>query len=108
MGGLGNATTYTGMTWAGFRPSDEESGKYNVPVNALVALAMRKTADLCRGVYGDGVLASLAEQLAKDIEDGIRKHGIMTARSQTFDEKIYAYETDGLGSFSALDDANLP
>jgi hypothetical protein len=54
--GLGNLTNYTGMTWVGFRPSDNECGRYNVPVNALVSIAMRKTAELCRAVYKDEAL----------------------------------------------------
>jgi meiotically up-regulated gene 157 (Mug157) protein len=121
--GLGNATNYTGMTWVGFRPSDDASAKFNVPVNGLVAVAMRKTAELCRAIYGDAVLAALADGLAKEIEDGIATHGTMSApgsktaskvsEAEASDgseahEVIYAYETDGLGNYSALDDANTP
>ena len=29
--GLGNLTQYTGMTWVGFRPSDDDTGKFNIP-----------------------------------------------------------------------------
>jgi hypothetical protein len=37
-------------------------------VNALVAVAMRQTAELSRAVYGDAQLASEAEALADEIE----------------------------------------
>jgi meiotically up-regulated gene 157 (Mug157) protein len=106
--GLGNATNYTGMTWVGFRPSDDASARFNVPVNALVATAMRQSAELCREVYGDAVLATLAERLAGDIEDGIAKFGTVQAPGGGAGEMIYAYETDGLGNTSILDDANAP
>ena len=106
----------------GFRPSDDESAKFNIPVNAMVSLAMRKTAELCRAVYGDAVLAAQADSLAQEIEGGINTHGIIHppggADTASHDSTrgnpagsptaIYAYETDGLGNYSALDDANTP
>jgi meiotically up-regulated gene 157 (Mug157) protein len=125
----------------GFRPSDNACGKFNVPVNGMITIAMRKTAELCRSVYGDAVLAALADELAQQIEDGIATHGTMVAPQKargdaislgdarstnksaslsngTADptdpadtdppQRIYAYETDGLGNYSALDDANTP
>eukprot|EP00037_Helgoeca_nana_P014120 m.131056 g.131056 ORF g.131056 m.131056 type:complete len:577 (+) comp22400_c0_seq1:346-2076(+) len=106
-GGLGNLTSYTGMTWVGFRPSDFECGLFNVPVNAMVAVAMRKTADLCRHVYADDTLATLAESLAIEIEQGITTFGIVDAPGKP-GEKIYAYSTDGLGNHTIIDDANTP
>ena len=63
-GGLGNLTKNIGMTWVGFRPSDNECGRYNIPVNGMVSVAMRKTADIARFVYGDARLALLADELA--------------------------------------------
>ena len=41
-GGLGNLTAYTGMTWVGFRPSDNECGKYNVPVRRAAESTVRQ------------------------------------------------------------------
>lgn len=105
--GLGNLTNYTGMTWVGFRPSDNECGKHNVPVNALVSIAMRKTAELCRAVYKDEVLAKLAESLAGEIEEGIATYGTVPNPGKP-GEKIYAYSTDGLGNNTLIDDANTP
>jgi hypothetical protein len=101
--GLGNETNYTGMTWVGFRPSDNECGRFNVPVNAMVAVAMHKTADLCRHVYGDEVLAALAESLAAEIEHGIATFGTVDAPGGKPGEKIYAYSTDGLGTYPPAD-----
>jgi meiotically up-regulated gene 157 (Mug157) protein len=106
-GGLGNLTNFTGMTWVGFRPSDNECGRYNIPVNAMVAVAMRKTADLCRHIYKDDALAVLADSLAAEIELGIEQFGIVEAPGQP-GKRIYSYSTDGLGNHSILDDANTP
>lgn len=97
------------MTWVGFRPSDDESAQFNIPVNALVAVAMRKMAELCRYVYGDAVLATLADRLASEIEEGIAKHGTTSVTGEQGElETIYAYETDGKGNITILDDANTP
>ena len=59
-------------------------------------------------MYGDAVLGSLADRLATDIETGISKHGIIQTPGGYPGEKIYAYETDGLGNYTVMDDANTP
>ena len=91
----------------GFRPSDNECGRYNVPVNALVSIAMRKTAELSRAVYKDEALAKLADSLADEIEAGIATYGTAPHPDKP-GEKIYAYSTDGLGNTTLIDDANTP
>ena len=104
--GKGNPVGYTGMTWSGFRPSDDRC-KYNylIPANMMCVVAMRRAANLLRKGYGDEFYAGLAEKTAEEIEDGIRRFGIVKDPDGC---DMYAYETDGLGNYLLMDDANSP
>jgi meiotically up-regulated gene 157 (Mug157) protein len=103
-GGRGAPVDYTGMTWSGFRPSDDAcSLGYNVPANALAAVSLRRLATLLETV-GDTTAAD-ALALAAAIDAGIRRHGIVELPAHG---AIYAYEVDGLGGAVLLDDANVP
>ena len=104
--GKGNPVGYTGMTWSGFRPSDDRC-KYNylIPANMMAVCAMRKAAVLLRSGYKDEEHASRCETLAEQINEGIERFGIVDRPGFG---KIYAYETDGLGNYLLMDDANSP
>lgn len=104
--GKGNPTAYTGMTWSGFRPSDDRClYNYLIPANMMAVVAMKKAAELLLIGYNDEEYADKCRILAEEIKDGIEKYG-------TYDHpaygKIYAYETDGLGNYRLMDDANSP
>ncbi len=104
--GKGNPTAYTGMTWSGFRPSDDRClYNYLVPANMMAVVAMRKAAELLLIGYNDEEYAEKCRILADEINDGIEKFG--TYNHPEFG-KIYAYETDGLGNYRLMDDANSP
>ena len=104
--GKGTPVAWTGMTWSGFRPSDDrcEYG-YLIPSQIMAVCALRKGAEIAREVYSDSRTQTDALELAKAIEEGIRKHG--TVEHPVFGE-IYAYEVDGLGHATLMDDGNSP
>ncbi|MBR3768823.1 MAG: glycoside hydrolase family 125 protein [Clostridia bacterium] len=104
--GKGNPVAYTGMTWSGFRPSDDRC-KYNflIPANMMCVVAMKKAAALLIEGYNDTKTADKCLQLAREVNEGIVKFGIY--EHPDFG-KIYAYETDGLGNYLLMDDANSP
>lgn len=104
--GKGNPVGYTGMTWSGFRPSDDRC-KYNylIPANMMAVCAMNKAAFLLKEGYDDQENAELCTELAKQIRDGIETFGTVDVPGFG---KIYAYETDGLGNYLLMDDANSP
>ena len=56
-------------------------------------------------MYQDEALAERCKKLAAEIDEGIKKFGIV--EDPDFG-KIYAYETDGLGNYNLMDDANVP
>lgn len=104
--GKGRVVNYTGMTWSGFRPSDDACKfGYLIPANMMAVVAMRKAAELAEIGYGDDELKNGCLALADEIEDGIESYGIVDHPKYG---KIYAYETDGFGNYNLMDDANSP
>ncbi|MBP5250232.1 MAG: glycoside hydrolase family 125 protein [Lachnospiraceae bacterium] len=105
-GGLGRPVNYTGMTWSGFRPSDDRCiFGYLIPSNMMAVKALGYMSELLREGYGDTKNAEKCELLAEDIEEGIKLFGIVDHHRFG---KIYVYETDGYGNHVLMDDANSP
>ncbi|MGO4694656.1 glycoside hydrolase family 125 protein [Paenibacillus sp. 2TAB26] len=104
--GKGSPVAYTGMTWSGFRPSDD-SCKYHylIPANMFAVVVLRYVEEISQDIYKDETLALAAKKLGSEIDAGIKAYGIY--KHETFGE-IYAYETDGLGNYNLMDDANVP
>ncbi len=104
--GKGTETSYTGMTWSGFRPSDDacEYG-YLIPANMFAVVALQYVEEFAGDIYEDEALKTEAEKLRKEIQAGIESHGIY--HHETYGD-IYAYETDGRGNYNLMDDANVP
>lgn len=103
--GHGAPVGYTGMTWSGFRPSDDACVYgYLVPSNLFAGSAMVYAAELAR-MMDDEPLAVRAEALARDIHEGLERYAKVEHPEYG---QIYAYETDGLGTHLLMDDANVP
>lgn len=104
--GRGGPVGRTGLTWSGFRPSDDACRYgYNVPGNALAAVALDAVAELAAGPLRDPLLAADAAALGRELRDAIRRHGVVRSAEG---REIYAYEVDGLGHHLVMDDANQP
>jgi meiotically up-regulated gene 157 (Mug157) protein len=104
--GLGMPVNYTGMTWSGFRPSDDAcTFGYLIPSNMFASVALGYVAEIAEAVLGDNELKAEAEALKEDIDEGIRTYGIY--RHPIYGD-MYAYETDGFGNYNLMDDANVP
>ena len=104
--GMGEPVAYTGMSWSGFRPSDDACVYgYLVPANMFAVVILRYLNEIFTTVLNEPTLAAQAEKLAAEIHDGIEKYGTMTNERG---EKIYAYEVDGLGNSLLMDDGNIP
>jgi uncharacterized protein len=97
----------TGMIWGAFRPSDDAvQYRFNIPQNAMAAVALRDIAQLASDGYGDASLARDAEQLGARVQAGVQLYGrFYNARRHVW---MYAYETDGFGKYNLMDDANIP
>jgi meiotically up-regulated gene 157 (Mug157) protein len=105
-GGRGTPVGRTGMTWSGFRPSDDACRyHYNIPGNLFAVAALGMLGEIAVDVLDDPSLASRASTLAAEIQAGIDTWGIVDHPELG---PIYAYEVDGLGGQLLLDDANMP
>ena len=119
-GGMGAPVAFTGMTWSGFRPSDDACVYgYNIPGNLFAAKVLENLCEILKSAQTGGVNQGLsaekahqfekvresAEQLRQDITRGIEEYGLVLHEEYG---KIYAYETDGLGNSLLMDDANVP
>lgn len=105
--GRGTPVAVTGMTWSGFRPSDDAcTFGYNIAANLHAAQALRSIAELAQQTdIGDTDLGADAVALADELVAGVTAHGIVDG---PHGERIYAYEVDGLGGELLMDDANTP
>lgn len=104
-GGKGTPVDYTGMTWSGFRPSDDAcTYGYLVPSNFFAHLVLGYLEELFEFVLKNDEIKNRAKKLKEEIFRGIENYAITE-----FDgKKIYAYETDGMGNYLLMDDANVP
>ncbi|MDD3410246.1 MAG: glycoside hydrolase family 125 protein, partial [Eubacteriales bacterium] len=103
--GLGAPTAPTGMTWSGFRPSDDACVYgYLVPSNLFAARMLAEVAAFAAS-WGDAALKERAQTLRGQILDGVERYALVD--DPEFGE-IYCYEADGLGHQLLMDDANVP
>ncbi len=100
-----NKSSYTGMIWQAFRPSDDPCKyHYNIPAQFffLKCLEYMETFFV---LYEEKNTLSKIKKMADEIKKGIYKFGILKDNNGN---KYFAYEVDGLGNFYFMDDANLP
>ncbi len=104
--GMGNPVKYTGMTWSGFRPSDDgcEYG-YLTASEMFAVVVLGYMAEMLNAVCGNTELANACIKLKEEIDKGIKENCIVKNEKYGY---IYACETDGLGNYCMIDDANVP
>ncbi|HFI0297129.1 TPA: glycoside hydrolase family 125 protein [Streptococcus suis] len=106
--GKGAPCAYTGMTWSGFRPSDDACiYPYLIPSNMFAVVVLGYLGEIAEQFASEEFsdLAEGARQLAQEIDQGIRTFGLTKNQAG---ETIFAYEVDGLGNQSIMDDPNVP
>ena len=99
--GRGTPVAVTGMTWSGFRPSDDACRYgYNIPAQFFAVHALELLVTMAEH-WDDPDLATDCRRLAAEISDGIQQHALT-------ENGTLAYEVDGLGHQLLMDDANMP
>ncbi|KAK3486835.1 uncharacterized protein B0T23DRAFT_234506 [Neurospora hispaniola] len=124
--GLGNPVARDiGLIRSAFRPSDDSTiFQFLIPSNMMFAKYAGDVAPIVSSLSSfssepaSGLkvppanLSTSLSSLSTSLREAISKHAIIslptTLNSTETEEKIYAYEIDGYGSFSLMDDANLP
>lgn len=95
-----------GMTWSGFRPSDDAcTYGYLVPSNMFAVVTLGYLEEIARTLLQDEELAAEAAGLREEIREGIETYAITEKEGYG---RVYAYEADGYGQFNLMDDANVP
>ena len=104
--GRGEPVANTGLSWSGFRPSDDVcTFHFNIPANMFAFVELGHIAEIASTVFGAEKLAASALALRESIGNGIAGYGTAIAPSG---DTVYAYEVDGLGGVLLADDANTP
>lgn len=104
--GLGEPVSYTGMTWSGFRPSDDAcTYGYLIPSNMFACVILGYLEEILTKIYKAKELATSVNELKLQIQAGIEQFGIV---DHPRFGNMYAYETDGFGNYNLMDDANVP
>lgn len=104
--GLGSPFGYTGMSWSGFRPSDDScTYHYLIPANFYALATIDSTRKLLKRNANHQALLDKIEILSQEIKQGIDTYGVIDHPKHG---KIYAFEVDGLGNQLLMDDANMP
>jgi meiotically up-regulated gene 157 (Mug157) protein len=104
-GGYGNPVKPNGLIASGFRPSDDACiFPFLVPSNLFAVTSLRQIATMSQKILGDAALANDASSLADEVAAALRQHAV----AQTPEGTLWAYEVDGYGSQSLMDDANVP
>lgn len=104
--GMGAEVVPTGMTWSGFRPSDDAcTYGYLVPANMFAVVVLGYVEEIFSSVLFDNDIAAKAHELKEKIQQGIIDNGFTSNRAG---EKVFAYEVDGQGEATLMDDSNVP
>lgn len=105
-GGKGTPVAKTGMTWSGFRPSDDRCiYGYLVPSNMFAVVVLDYLAEIYTDILPQPEVVARAHQLKSEIDAGIKEFAQV---NNAAGETIFAYEVDGLGNYSIQDDSNVP
>ena len=103
--GYGSPVGYTGMSWSGFRPSDDScTYGYLIASNAHAAVVLERLSRLPDSIFAGDTLKLRAGNLSQQITAGIADFGTVKLNGSD----MWAYEVDGLGNSLLMDDANVP
>ena len=98
---------HIGLVRSFHRPSDDACiYQYLVPSNMMFSSALNTSSNIMSRIEpAGGKLTSRMREMATGINRGIVDHAIITDPKYG---KIYAFEIDGYGSHTSMDDPNVP
>lgn len=104
--GRGNPVGPTGMTWSGFRPSDDVCKYgYLVPSNMFAVVVLSYLEEIYTDLLPQPDVVARVTKLKNEIDAGIKEYAqVANAAGET----VFAFEVDGLGNHSIHDDSNVP
>lgn len=104
--GKGPQFGITGMTWSGFRASDDACEySYLIPSNMFAVVILDYIKEIFTNILNDEETLQRATKLRNEIQEGIEKYAKVKNKENN---DIYAYEVDGLGNNIVMDDPGIP
>lgn len=104
--GRGTPVGPTGMTWSGFRPSDDVCKYgYLVPSNMFAVVVLSYLEEIYTDLLPQPDVVARVTKLKNEIDAGIKEYAQV---ANTAGETVFAFEVDGLGNHSIHDDSNVP
>jgi hypothetical protein len=104
--GWGQPLNPVGLINSSFRPSDDATTYgFLIPSNLFAVTSLRQLSEISTKVTRDEVFAKSCSALADEVEKAIQKYGVVQHPKYG---KVYAFEVDGFGNASFMDDANVP
>ncbi len=105
-GGYGRPLKPVGLINSSFRPSDDASTfGFLIPSNLFAVVSLIQLAEISEKVTGNQSFASECRALANEVEEAIQMYAIVEHPKYG---KVYAFEVDGFGNHTFMDDANVP
>lgn len=106
MAGYGYPTKKVGLIHSMFRPSDDATiYPFLIPSNIFAVKMLENLANIYDKALNDFNASAQIASFAMPLNQAINQYG--TFHHPQFG-KIYAYETNGFGSYNLMDDANVP
>ena len=104
--GFGAPVRPVGLIFSAFRPSDDATQYgFLVPSNMFAVTSLRQLAEIESKVLHHDALAQECRALADEVEAALQKYAVVEHPKYG---RIYAYEVDGYGNYTMMDDANVP
>nr|WP_320021760.1 glycoside hydrolase family 125 protein [uncultured Draconibacterium sp.] len=104
--GYGRPLKPVGLINSSFRPSDDASTYgFLIPSNLFAVVSLRQMAEISTKVTADETFAKTCTELACEVERSINEYAIVEHPKYG---KVYAFEVDGFGNHTLMDDANVP
>lgn len=104
--GFGAPVRPVGLIFSAFRPSDDATQYgFLVPSNMFAVTSLRQLAEIESKVLYHDDFAHECRALADEVETALQKYAVVEHAKYG---KIYAYEVDGYGNYTMMDDANVP
>ncbi len=104
--GYGYPVRPNGMICSMFRPSDDATiFPYLIPSNFFARHSLQQMEELVAELYIATDLLADIRALQSEVRGALNR--LATAPSERYGA-VYAYETNGMGSYNLMDDANVP
>jgi meiotically up-regulated gene 157 (Mug157) protein len=105
-GGYGNPVRPVGLICSIFRPSDDATiFPFLVPSNYFAVVSLGQMAEMYAVIGKNKTMADSCKALATEVKLALEKYAVA---QHPVHGKVLAYEVDGYGNQSFMDDANVP